>query len=191
MSKPELRAEILEMIRGYIAEHGYGPTVREIGAAVGLRSTASVYYQLQRMAETGMILLNENKKRSITLPVRTEPGRVPLVGVIAAGQPILAQENIEGYLHWDGAPGWYALRVKGDSMVNAGILNGDVVVVRPQSTAENGEIVAALIDDEATVKRWMVDQTGAWLLPENDAYAPIDGTHATILGLVKGVVRRY
>lgn len=191
MAKPELRAEILEMIRGYMAEHGYGPTVREIGAAVGLRSTASVYYQLQRMAETGMILLNENKKRSISLPVRTEPGQVPLVGVIAAGQPILARENIEGYLQWDGALGWYALRVKGDSMINAGILNGDVVVIRPQSTAENGEIVAALIDDEATVKRLMVDKTGAWLLPENDAYAPIDGSHATILGLVKGVVRRY
>ena len=191
MRNPHMRYEILTVIREYIREHGYGPTVREIGEAVGLRSTASVYYHLRQLAEDGEILYSERQKRSISLPVRAEPNEVPLIGVIAAGKPILAQENVEGYLHWDGALGWYGLRVKGDSMINAGILNGDVVVIRPQSTAENGEIVAALIDDEATVKRWMVDKTGAWLLPENDAYSPIDGRDAVILGLVKGVVRKY
>ena len=191
MAKPHIRDEILSMIRGYIDEHGYGPTIREIGAGVGLSSTASVYYHVRRLAEEGLILYNENQKRSISLPVRADPAEVPLVGVVAAGQPILAEENVEGFLHWDGALGWYALRVKGDSMINAGILPGDMVIVRPQSTAENGELVVALIGDEATVKRWHVDATGAWLLPENEAYEPIDGSHATILGQVKGVVRRY
>ena len=191
MRSPHMRYEVLTVIREYIREHGYGPTVREIGEAVGLRSTASVYYHLRQLAEDGEILYSERQKRSISLPVRAEPNEVPLIGVIAAGKPILAQENVEGCLHWDGALGWYGLRVKGDSMINAGILNGDIVVVRPQSTAENGEIVVALIDDEATVKRWMVDKTGAWLLPENDAYSPIDGRDAVILGLVKGVVRKY
>lgn len=191
MRSPHMRYEILTVIREYIREHGYGPTVREIGEAVGLRSTASVYYHLRQLAEDGEILCSERQKRSISLPVRAEPNEVPLIGVIAAGKPILAQENVEGYLHWDGALGWYGLRVKGDSMINAGILNGDIVVVRPQSTAENGEIVVALIDDSATVKRFYKENGHVRLQPENDEMDPIIVPDCRILGKVIALIRTF
>lgn len=117
--------------------------------------------------------------------------KIPVVGVVTAGVPILAVENIEGYLPWDGDESCFALRVRGDSMINAGILSGDKVVVRPQKTAENGQIVVALLDDSATVKRFHREKGKVWLLPENPAYEPIDGTDCSILGLVKAVVREY
>ena len=111
--------------------------------------------------------------------------------MVTAGVPILAVENIEGYIPWDGERGCYALRVRGDSMINAGILDGDKVVVRPQQTADNGEIVVALLDDSATVKRFRKVGATVWLMPENPAYDPIDGTEAQILGKVKAVIRIY
>ena len=127
----------------------------------------------------------------ISLPDRLPIGKIPVVGVVTAGVPILAVENIEGYLPWDGDESCFALRVRGDSMINAGILSGDKVVVRPQKTAENGQIVVALLDDSATVKRFHREKGKVWLLPENPAYEPIDGTDCSILGLVKAVVREY
>ena len=117
-------------------------------------------------------------------------GQIPVIGVVTAGLPILAVENQEGTIPWED-PACFALRVRGDSMINAGILSGDKVIVRPQETADDGQIVVAMIDDEATVKRLRRRNGEIWLMPENENYSPIDGTHAQILGLVKGVVREY
>jgi len=114
-----------------------------------------------------------------------------VVGVVTAGQPILAVENREGTMAWEGDPGCFALRVRGDSMINAGILDGDKVVVRPQQTADDGQIVVARIGDEATVKRLSRKNGQVWLLPENPAYDPIDGSEAELIGLVKAVFREY
>ena len=182
---------ILEYVNQFVQENGYAPSVREIGAAVGLKSTASVSYHIQALQDKGLLLSpgEKGRKRSIATGVR--PGHIPIVGVVTAGVPILAVENQEGTMAWDGDPGCFALRVRGDSMINAGILSGDKVVVRPQQTADDGQIVVAMIDDEATVKRLSRRNGQVWLLPENDAYEPIDGTHAQIVGLVKGVVREY
>lgn len=185
------REEILEFLRQFTQDNGYAPSVREICAAVGLQSTATVHYHLNALRNAGLISMDEMKKRTISLPGGGRAGRIPVVGVVTAGQPILAVENIEGYIPWDGQAGCFALRVRGDSMINAGILSGDKVVVRPQSTAENGEIVVALLDDSATVKRFQKKGGRVWLLPENPDYEPIDGTHATILGKVKAVIREY
>lgn len=184
--------DILEFLRAFTAENGYAPSVREICAAVGLRSTASVHYHLAELKRQGQIDIDENKNRAITLSEAHQPGRIPIIGTVAAGMPILAQENIEGYLPWDGDDTCFALRVQGYSMINAGILDGDHVVVRPQSTADTGDIVVALLDDEATVKRFRRDTHGGiWLLPENPDYQPLDGRHAKILGKVKAVYREY
>lgn len=133
----------------------------------------------------------QSRSLSRALPLKRPQRYVPLVGSVAAGQPILATENVESYLPWEGGEGWFALRVKGESMKNAGILPGDKLIVRPQPTAENGEIVVALLGDEATVKRFSRKNGHIWLLPENEAYEPIDGDGAVILGLVRGVVREY
>ncbi|MGO5114527.1 transcriptional repressor LexA [Candidatus Avoscillospira sp. LCP25S3_F1] len=184
--------DILEFLRAFTAENGYAPSVREICAAVGLRSTASVHYHLAELKRQGQIDIDENKNRAITLSEAHQPGRIPIIGTVAAGMPILAQENIEGYLPWDGDDTCFALRVQGYSMINAGILDGDHVVVRPQSTADTGDIVVALLDDEATVKRFRRDTSGGiWLLPENPDYQPLDGRYAKILGKVKAVYREY
>ena len=184
--------DILEFLRAFTAENGYAPSVREICAAVGLRSTASVHYHLAELKRQGQIDIDENKNRAITLSEAHQPGRIPIIGTVAAGMPILAQENIEGYLPWDGEDTCFALRVQGYSMINAGILDGDHVVVRPQSTADTGVIVVALLDDEATVKRFRRDTHGGiWLLPENPDYQPLDGRYAKILGKVKAVYREY
>ena len=129
------------------------------------------------------------RKRSVVAALRK--GKIPVVGVVTAGLPILAVENQEGTMAWEGDPSCFALRVRGDSMVGAGILDGDKVVVRPQPTAEDGQIVVARIGDEATVKRLRRREGQIWLLPENDAYEPIDGTEAELVGLVKAVVREY
>jgi len=182
---------IVDYVNQFIQENGYSPSVREIGAAVGLRSTASVSYHLQALQEKGLLQAPGAKGRKRALVTGARPGQIPVVGVVTAGLPILAVENQEGYLAWDGDPGCFALRVRGDSMVGAGILDGDKVVVRPQPTAGDGQIVVARIGDEATVKRLSRKNGQVWLLPENDAYDPIDGSEAELVGLVKAVVREY
>ena len=204
-----------QKIYDYIAEttqrQGYPPSVREIGEAVGLRSPSTVHFHLKHMEELGVLTKGAGKGRALTLaplegtrpaapppPVPEPPaapvGRVPIVGTVAAGTPILAQECIEDYLTFDtnGREGeYFALRVRGESMLNAGILPGDLVVVHQQPVAHNGEIVVALLGDEATVKRLSRRNGEVWLLPENEAYSPIDGRDASILGKVTAVVRQY
>ena len=182
---------IIDYVNQFIQENGYSPSVREIGAAVGLRSTASVSYHLQALQEKGLLQSPGSKGRKRAIVTTVRPGQIPVVGVVTAGLPILAVENQEGYLSWDGDPGCFALRVRGDSMINAAILSGDLVVVRPQQSADDGQIVVARIGDEATVKRLRRRGGQVWLMPENDNYAPIDGTEAELIGLVKAVVREY
>ena len=182
---------ILDYVNQFVQENGYAPSVREIGAAVGLRSTASVSYHIQQLQEKGLLLSPGAKGRKRAIATNARPGQIPVLGVVTAGVPILAVENQEGTMAWDGDPGCFALRVRGDSMVGAGILSGDKVVVRPQQTADDGQIVVAMIEGEATVKRLRRRKGEIWLMPENDNYEPIDGTYAQILGLVKAVVREY
>ncbi len=183
--------KILDFVRQFTKENGFPPSVREIGAAVGLRSTASVSYHLQQLQSKGLLQSAGDKGRKRVLVASRRAGYIPVVGVVTAGLPILAVENQEGYMPWEGDPTCFALRVRGDSMIGAGILDGDKVVVRPQSTADDGQIVVARIGDEATVKRLSRRGGSIWLLPENDAYAPIDGSEAELIGLVKGVFREY
>ena len=191
MPKTNPREEqVLNFIREFSAENGYAPSIREICAGVGLRSTASVNYHLKNLQQKGMLTHGEKgRKRAIAAPQR--PGQIPLIGTVTAGLPILALENREGTISWDGDPTCFALRVRGDSMINAGIFSGDVVVVRPQPTADDGQIVVARLEDEATVKRLRRRNGQIWLMPENEAYAPIDGTYAQIVGVVKALVREY
>ncbi len=186
-NKPE---EIVNFINEFVQEYGYSPSVREIGEAVGLRSTASVSYHLQALQAKGILGSTGQKGRKRALAAGARPGQIPIVGVVTAGLPILAVENQEGTMAWDD-PGCFALRVRGDSMIGAGILSGDKVVVRPQPTADDGQIVVARIGEEATVKRLRRRHGEIWLMPENDAYAPIDGSEAEIIGIVKAVVREY
>ena len=180
---------ILEFVNTFVQENGFAPSVREIGAAVGLRSTASVSYHLQQLQEKGYLQSPGAKGRKRAIVTSQRPGQIPVVGVVTAGLPILALENQEGTIAWEGDPSCFALRVRGDSMINAAILNGDMVVVRPQPNADDGQIVVARIGDEATVKRLRRKNGEIWLMPENDAYAPIDGSEAEIIGLVKAVIR--
>ena len=181
---------ILEYVNEFIQENGYSPSIREIGDAVGLRSTASVSYHLQALQEKGLLQTSGQKGRKRALCTASRPGQIPIVGVVTAGVPILAVENQEGTMPWSD-PGCFALRVRGDSMIGAGILSGDLVVVRPQPTADSGQIVVARLGDEATVKRLLRRSGQVWLMPENEAYSPIDGSEAEIVGLVKAVVREY
>ena len=181
---------IVDFVNQFIQENGYSPSVREIGAAVGLSSTASVSYHLQALQAKGLLQAPGAKGRKRALVTGARPGQIPVVGVVTAGLPILAVENQEGTLPWND-PGCFALRVRGDSMLGAGILPGDKVVVRPQATADDGQIVVARLEDEATVKRLRRRGGEIWLMPENDADAPIDGNHAEIIGVVKAVVREY
>ena len=195
---------IYDFIQDFTARHGYPPSVREIGAAVGLKSPSTVHFHLKGLDEAGMIIKAEGKTRAITLagaPGRTvgeekEPqeNQIPVVGNVAAGSPILAEECIEDYLTFDtqGKAGeFFALKVRGESMLNAGILPGDLVVVHRQPEANSGEIVVALFEDEATVKTLRRRDGETWLMPANDAYEPINGTYAQIVGKVVAVVRRY
>ena len=192
MSRTSNKAQlIVEFVNSFIQENGYAPSIREIGAAVGLRSTASVSYHLQQLQEKGILQGPAGKgiKRAVSTAQR--PNQLPVVGMVTAGQPILAVENREGYVTWEAEPGCFALRVRGESMIGAGILDGDRVIVRPQQTAEDGQIVVARIGDEATVKRLSRKNGEIWLLPENPAFAPIDGSEAEIIGIVKALAREY
>ena len=195
---------IYDFIQDFAAQHGYPPSVREIGAAVGLKSPSTVHFHLKGLEEAGMIVKAEGKTRAITLAApagRTvgeeaapRENQIPVLGNVAAGSPILAEECIEDYLTFDtrGKAGeFFALKVRGESMLNAGILPGDLVVVHRQPEANSGEIVVALFEDEATVKTLRRRDGKVWLMPANDDYEPIDGTHAQIVGKVVAVVRRY
>ena len=193
MGRPsDNRERILAFIQDYIRKNGYSPSVREIGDGVGLKSTSSVHYQLSQLQRAGLLTADSGKNRTVAPPgAGREVGRIPIVGVVRAGQPILAAERIEGAIPWEGDSGCFALRVKGDSMQNAGILQGDLVIVRPQQSAEHGDIVVALLGDEATVKRLDLRGGEVWLMPENPNYEPIDGRDAAIVGKVKAVIREY
>jgi len=190
-----MQQKIYAYIADCIQRQGYPPSVREIGEAVGLKSPSTVHFHLKHLEEAGVISKGSGKGRAITLTAPAVPeDKVPIVGNVAAGSPILAEECIEDYLTFDtgGRSGeYFALRVRGESMLNAGILPGDLVVVQRKETARNGEIVVAMIEDEATVKTYSRQNGHVWLLPENDDYEPIDGTYAQILGKVAAVVRRY
>ena len=196
--------EIYDFILSFTSEHGYPPSVREIGTAVGLKSPSTVHFHMKGLEESGLIVKAEGKTRAISLPgapmgavaEESDPhaNQVPIVGNVAAGSPILAQECIEDYLTFDtqGLSGeHFALKVRGESMLNAGILPGDLVVVHRQQEVRNSEIVVALFEDEATVKTYQRRDGQVWLLPENPEYQPIDGTHAEIIGKVVAVIRRY
>ena len=193
----KMQKRIYYYIAACIQEQGYAPSVREIGEAVGLKSPSTVHFHLKHLEEAGVIAKGAGKGRAIAQTEQAQQppeDRIPIVGNVAAGSPILAEEYIEDYLTFDtGGHGdeYFALRVRGESMLNAGILPGDLVVVRRQQTASNGEIVVALLEDEATVKRLSRRNGETWLLPENEDYSPIDGTYATIMGKVTAVVRWY
>lgn len=191
--------DILNYIKEEILEKGYPPTVREICEKVNLRSTSSVHSHLETLEKNGFIRRDPTKPRAIEIcdysfqMVRTEMVSIPVVGQVAAGMPILAEENIDSYfpVPAEMIPGGtsFALRVKGDSMINAGIFNGDLLFVHSCSHAENGEIIVALIEDSATVKRFYKEKDHIRLQPENDEMDPILTDHCDILGKVFGVLR--
>jgi len=192
MPRSSNKAElILSYVNQFIQENGYSPSVREIGEAVGLSSTASVSYQLRQLKQKGLLQDSGAKGRKRAIVTSVRPGQIPVIGLVTAGVPILAVENREGTVAWDGDPNCFALRVRGESMIGAGILDGDLVIVRPQPTAEDGQIVVARIGDEATVKRLSRRDGQVWLLPENPAFEPIDGSEAELVGIVKALQRLY
>ncbi len=188
--------QIYDYIIAFTDEHGYPPSVREIGEHVGLRSPSTVHFHLKGLQASGLITQAAGKTRAISINDDNLPKKdqVPVVGNVAAGSPILAQECIEDYLTFDtdGLTGeHFALRVRGESMLYAGILPDDLVIVHQQQDARNGEIVVAMIEDEATVKTLQRKNGHTLLLPENPDYEPIDGDNAEILGKVVAVVRKY
>jgi repressor LexA len=189
---------IFDYIRESVRERGYPPSVREIGETVGLRSSSTVHGHLRRLEEKGYIRRDPTKPRAIEVlgpsGMRSRPLDIPVLGQITAGQPILAVENIEEILPLPAEfvrdEDAFVLRVRGDSMAGAGILDGDYVVVRPQATAENGDIVAALLGEDATVKRFYHDRNGIRLQPDNPAYEAIVTSEAKVLGKVVALFRR-
>lgn len=186
--------EIFEYIKEIISQRGIAPSVREIGSAVGLSSTSSVQYNLNALEEAGYITRESNLKRTIRIcGSAATVNRIPLLGTVTAGVPILATQQIEDYIALSGVSGanLFALHVKGDSMINAGIFNGDIVVVEQTPVAENGDIVVALINDEATVKRFYKENGQFRLQPENDKYEPIIVDECAVLGKVKTLIRSY
>ena len=194
--------EIYDFIRKYSAKYGYPPTVRDIGKAVGLASSSTVHAHLANLEKAGVLRRDPTKPRALELLDRAadavrsvvSPNGLPVIGHVAAGQPILAEENIEEYVEVPtlagGDDGEYVLRVRGDSMKNAGILPDDYVVVRPQDTAADGEIIVALVGEEATVKRYFKESDHIRLQPENDALEPIRSREVRVLGRVVGVFRQ-
>src|ERR1700722_107637 len=193
--------EIFDFIKRYSARHGYPPTVRDIGKAVGLASSSTVHQHLANLERVGLLKRDESKPRAIELLDRAvaevrsmvRSDSLPLLGAVAAGQPMLAEENIEDYIAVPAAAGGddgaYVLRVRGESMKKAGIIEGDLVVVRPQDTAENGDIVVALVGEEATVKRYFLESDHVRLQPENDEMEPIRTREVRVLGRVVGLMR--
>ncbi len=194
--------KILSVIKKAVEDQGYPPSMREIGQAAGLSSTASVTYQLQILEEKGWIRRDASRGRAIEITLPGQDGEaapqdktrlIPLVGKIAAGNPILAEQIVEEVLPLPesivGKGDLFLLQVKGDSMIDVAICDGDYVVIRSQKSAEKGEIVAAMIDGEATVKTWSKKDGHYWLLPANDDYAPIPAGDAQILGKVTAVLR--
>jgi repressor LexA len=192
--------EIFDFIGRYAAKTGYPPTVREIGKAVGLHSSSTVHAHLANLEKIGLLRRDPTKPRAIELlfdraKKTIMPGSgLPLIGQVAAGAPILAEENIEEYIEVPdvigGEDGDYVLRVRGESMVEAGIFEGDYVIVRPADDATDNEIVVALLGDEATVKRFFREPDHIRLQPENETMEPIRTTEATVLGRVIGVLRK-
>jgi repressor LexA len=203
MDLTKRQQEIFDFIKRYSARHGYPPTVRDIGKAVGLASSSTVHAHLANLEKLGLLRRDPTKPRAIELLDRAvdsvrsvvRPSGVPLVGSVAAGQPILAEENIEEYVvvptAAGGEDGDYVLRVRGDSMIDAGILEGDFVVVRPQEVADDGDIVVALVgeESEATVKRFFHEPDHVRLQPENATMEPIRSTDVRVLGKVVGLFR--
>ena len=192
----QTRQRVYDFVCEYLDLHGYAPSVREICLGVSLKSPSSAFGHLRQLAEEGRIEFNPVQKRSISLPDRARPSvRVPVVGRVTAGAPILAVEQREGTLPVDAdfARGreLFALRVRGDSMQNAAILDGDLVVVERTPEAKNGDIVVALLEEEATVKRFFREADGFRLQPENDAYDPIFTRELVILGRVVAVFRDH
>ena len=201
MDLTKRQQEIFEFIKRYSAKYGYPPTVRDIGKAVGLASSSTVHAHLANLERIGLLRRDPSKPRAIELlrdraaaGVRglVNPG-LPLVGQVAAGQPVLAEENIEEYVQTPecagGDSGEYLLRVRGDSMQNVGILEGDLVVVHSQDTAQDGDIVVALIGEEATVKRFFQENDHVRLQPENETMEPIRSREVRVLGKVVGLMR--
>ena len=191
--------EIFDYVKRYVSEHGYPPTVRDIGKAIGLTSSSTVHAHLGNLERLGLLRRDPTKPRAIEVLVdkakqSMKPAGLPVVGAVAAGSPVLAEENIEEYVPVPGIAGGeegeFVLRVKGDSMKDAGILDGDYVIVHRQETAANGEIVVALVGEEATVKRYFREADHIRLQPENEAFEPIRTREAAVLGKVVGVCRR-
>ena len=202
MDLTKRQQEIFDFIKRYSAGHGYPPTVRDIGKAVGLASSSTVHAHLANLEKVGLLRRDPTKPRALELLDRavdnvkslvTSDGRLPLVGAVAAGQPILAEENIEDHItvpaEAGGDHGEFVLHVRGDSMVNAGMLDGDMVVVQPQATASDGEIIVALVGEEATVKRFFREADHVRLQPENSEMEPIRSKDVRILGRVVGLFR--
>ncbi len=190
--------KIFKFIKDEVRSKGYPPSVREIGEAVGLRSSSTVHAHLEKLEKKGYIRRDPTKPRAIEVLDESVQDAymvsLPVLGRVTAGQPILAQQNIEDFIDVPSQfvkPGasQFVLRVKGDSMVNAGILDGDLVLVRQQNQAENGEIIVALLEDEATVKRFFREEDTIRLQPENPAYAPIESPDVVVLGKVMAVFR--
>jgi repressor LexA len=191
--------EIFDFVKRYAAEHGYPPTVRDIGKAIGLTSSSTVHAHLANLERVGLLRRDPSKPRALEVLVdkakqAVTPTGLPLVGQVAAGQPVLAQENIEDYVPVPGIAGGdqgeFVLRVNGDSMRDVGILDGDHVVVRGQDHATDGEIVVALLGEEATVKRFFRENDHVRLQPENEELEPIRTRDVQVLGRVVGVCRR-
>ncbi len=200
MDLTKRQQEIFDFIKRYSAKYGYPPTVRDIGKAVGLASSSTVHAHLANLERIGMLRRDPTKPRAIELLDRAAAGvrsfvkpGLPLVGQVAAGQPVLAEENIEDYIQTPtfagGEDGEYLLRVRGESMKNVGILDGDLVVVRPQEAASDGEIVVALVGEDATVKRFFQEQDHVRLQPENETMEPIRSREVRVLGKVVGLMR--
>jgi len=204
MDLTKRQQEIFDFIKRYSAKYGYPPTVRDIGKAVGLASSSTVHAHLANLEKIGLLRRDPTKPRAIELLDRATAGvtagvrslvrpGLPLVGQVAAGQPILAEENIEDYVQTPscagGTDGEYLLRVRGESMKDAGILEDDLVVVRPQETAQDGEIVVALVGEEATVKRFFQESDHVRLQPENESMEPIRSRDVRVLGKVVGLMR--
>ncbi len=197
MSKIDDKLEKLyNYVIKYQDEYGYPPTVRDICSDLQIKSTATAHYYLEKLSDKGLIKKSDDKKRAITVKGNTSKAfSVPLIGTVTAGTPILAVENLEGYyplpIEFKTSEPTFILKVKGDSMINAGILDGDKIIVKKQETADNGDIVVALIDDSATVKRFYNRNGKIILHPENDDMQDIIVENAQIIGVVLGLTRKF